>query len=199
MLSAGQVKPSFAATLIERKSGQLSTTEAAWLAGNLFAAGAETTAVALIVFILAMRLYPNVMKRAQAEIDAIVGRDRLSTFEDRDHLPYIRAIVKEVLRWRPGVPLGVPRRAMKDDFYEGYFIPEGSLVMANIWAMNHDPAMFSDHDEFRPERFLDETGTVDVVPADTRNQGHFSLGFGRRLDVLLAHFRPRNLPWAQSG
>jgi cytochrome P450 len=60
-----------------------------------------------------MRLYPNVMKRAQAEIDAVVGRDRLPTFEDRENLPYIRAMVKEVLRWRPVGPLGLPRRAMK--------------------------------------------------------------------------------------
>lgn len=91
------------------------------------------TAAALSVFILAMRLYPNVMKRAQAEIDDVVGRDRLPTFADRENLPYIRAIVKEVLRWRPVGPLGLPRRTSQDDVYEGYFIPKGSLVIANAW------------------------------------------------------------------
>lgn len=80
-----------------------------------------------------MRLYPNVMKRAQAEIDDVVGRDRLPTFADRENLPYIRAIVKEVLRWRPVGPLGLPRRTSQDDVYEGYFIPKGSLVIANAW------------------------------------------------------------------
>ncbi|KAF5342840.1 hypothetical protein D9758_013372 [Tetrapyrgos nigripes] len=184
-VNAGQAKATFAAGLLERRSSQLSTLEASWLAGAMFLAGSQTTAGALTVFMLAMRLYPNVMKKAQAEIDAVVGRDRLPTFEDRDHLPYIQAIVQEVLRWRPLVPLGVPRRVMKDDFYEGYFIPKGSLVLGNIWALNHDPTIFPDHDEFRPERFLDETGTVHVVPADTRNQGHVSFGFGRRICVGL--------------
>ena len=55
---------------------------------------------------LAMVLYPDVMKRAQAEIDAVVGRDRMPTFADEPHLPYVRAMVKEVLRWRPVGPLG---------------------------------------------------------------------------------------------
>lgn len=70
-------------------------------------AGAETTAAALAVFMLAMTLYPDVMRKAQAELDAVVGRDRMPTYADRPHLPYIRAIVKEVLRWRPVGPLGV--------------------------------------------------------------------------------------------
>ncbi|KAF5342805.1 hypothetical protein D9758_013368 [Tetrapyrgos nigripes] len=183
-VNAGQAKATFVAGLLERISSQLSTVEAGWLAGTMVLAGSETTASVLSVFMLAMRLYPNVMKKAQAEIDAVVGRDRLPTFEDRDHLPYIQAIVKEVLRWRPVAPL-VPRRVMKDDFYEGHFIPKGSLVVANIWAMNHDPTIFPDHDEFRPERFLDETGAVHAIPADTRNLGHVSFGFGRRICVGL--------------
>lgn len=93
---------------------------------------------------------------------------------------------------------------MQDDVYEGYFIPKGmsyiyrahellvlityllgTLVIANVWAMNRDPTLFPDFDEFRPERFLDETGTVDVVPADTHNQGHVTFGFGRRCDFFV--------------
>lgn len=58
---------------------------------------------------LAMVLYPDVMRKAQAQVDAVVGRDRLPTFGDREQLPYIEAIVKEVHRWRPVGPLGVPR------------------------------------------------------------------------------------------
>ena len=58
-------------------------------------------------FVLAMLLYPDVMRKAQAELDAVVGRDRLPTFEDRKNLHYIRAMVKEVLRWRPVGPLGM--------------------------------------------------------------------------------------------
>lgn len=57
-------------------------------------------------FVLAMLLFPEAKRKAQAELDAVVGRDRLPTFEDRKNLPYIRAMVKEVLRWRPVGPLG---------------------------------------------------------------------------------------------
>lgn len=66
------------------------------------------TASALSVFLLAMVLYPDVMRRAQAEIDEVVGRGRFPNFGDYDQLPYISAMVKEVLRWRPVAPLGKP-------------------------------------------------------------------------------------------
>ena len=59
-----------------------------------------------MVFVLAMVLYPDVQKRAQAEMDSVVGRDRLPTFEDRESLPYLEAVLRELLRWQPIVPLG---------------------------------------------------------------------------------------------
>ena len=68
----------------------------------------QTSATFLNV-ILAMVLYPEVMRKAQAQIDAVVGRDRIPTFEDQKNLPYVEAMVKEVLRWRPVGPLAVPR------------------------------------------------------------------------------------------
>jgi cytochrome P450 len=128
---------------------------------------------------LAMVHYPEVQKKAQAEIDEVVGRDRMPTFEDRQNLPYLRAMVREVLRWRPPGPLGVPHKSSADDWYEGYFIPKGSVVITNVWAMNRDPAVFPDFDEFRPERFLDES----AIPKDTHGQGHVTFGAGRRICV----------------
>jgi cytochrome P450 len=73
---------------------------------RLFDDPTSQTAAALAVFMLAMALYPDVMHKAQAEIDTVVSRHRMPTFADRPHLPYVRAIVKEVLRWRPVGPLG---------------------------------------------------------------------------------------------
>ena len=57
-------------------------------------------------FFLAMALYPEVQKKAQAEIDTVVGPHRLPDFEDRPSLPYINAIVKESMRWHLVAPLG---------------------------------------------------------------------------------------------
>ncbi|KAK7446329.1 hypothetical protein VKT23_014535 [Stygiomarasmius scandens] len=161
----------------------LTSKETAWLAGTLLGAGSETTAASLSVFVLAMCLYPDVMRKAQTQIDQVIGRDRLPTFADFDNLHYIRAIVKEVLRWRPIAPIAFPRSTNKDDWYSGYFIPKGTLVLVNVWAMNRDPEIFPDFEEFRPERFLDESETVDVAPPNTLSLGHVSYGFGKRICV----------------
>jgi cytochrome P450 len=77
---------------------------------------------------MAMALHPAVQKRIQDEIDRVVGTDRLPTFEDRPSLPLVDAVVRETLRWRPVVPLGVPHSANKDDVYKGYFIPKGRHI-----------------------------------------------------------------------
>ena len=68
---------------------------------------------------LAMIPFPKVQCRAQAEIDAVVGRHRLPTFADTPHLPYVRAIIREVLRWRPTIPFSIPHAATNEDWYEG--------------------------------------------------------------------------------
>lgn len=70
---------------------------------------------------------PDVQKKAQQEIDRVVGRNRLPTYNDWEFLPYTEAIMREVLRWRPVLPLGVPHRVTVDDIYKGYFIPKGGL------------------------------------------------------------------------
>lgn len=72
-----------------------------------------------------MAVNQDIQKKAQAEIDRVVGRQRLPGFEDRNSLPYIEAIYREILRWKPPVPLGVPHATTEGDVYEGYFIPKG--------------------------------------------------------------------------
>ena len=79
-----------------------------------------------------MALYPEVQKRAQADID-LLASSRLPTLDDFNSLPYIRAIIKEVVRWGPVVPLGLPHAVLKDDVYENYFIPKGTTIHLNVW------------------------------------------------------------------
>ena len=80
-----------------------------------------------------MTLYPEVQKKAQEELDAVVGPYRLPGFEDRGALVYINAIVKEAMRWHVVLPLSVPHRTIEDDVIDGYFIPAGSMILANTW------------------------------------------------------------------
>jgi len=151
---------------------------------HLSGAGSETTSTTLMWWTLAMVIFPQVQRRAQAELDAVVGRTRLPTFADAPRLPYVRAVIKEVLRWRPGLPLGVSHKATEGDWYEGMFVPKGATCVANIWQCNHDRAVFGDDaDEFKPERHLDDEGGLRPGPIETNQEGHSSFGFGRRICV----------------
>ncbi|KAF7348418.1 Cytochrome P450 [Mycena sanguinolenta] len=130
--------------------------------GIAYLAAAETTSVALVLFIMAMALNPEVVKKAQNEIDTVVGIGFLPGFEHRSALPYCEAVVREVFRWRPIVPLAFAHVTSEDDIYEGYFIPKGTTVLPNVWAMVHDESRYPDPDKFSPERFLNADGQLNA-------------------------------------
>jgi len=182
-VAGGDERPSLASTLAKnRDKYSLNFKESAWLTGALYAAGSDTTATALSWFLLAMIVFPDVQKKAQAELDEIVGRGQLPTFADYDNLPYIRALVKETMRWRPAGPVGVPHRVIEDDTYEGYHIPEGAICIPNVWAMNNDPDIYgADVNEFNPSRYLDSEGKIKPAIVDTKEESHVTYGFGRRI------------------
>ncbi|PFH47243.1 hypothetical protein AMATHDRAFT_87834 [Amanita thiersii Skay4041] len=139
---------------------------------------ARNTGSAMEIFFLAIALFPEVQKRAQAELDNVVGRDRLPSFDDLRSLHYINALARETMRWLLVVPLGVSHMASEDDEYDGYRIPKGTVVLGNAWAILHDPEMFPNPHKFKPERFLKDgkfnlNGVLD--PHDV------AFGFGRRI------------------
>ncbi|KAG2070293.1 cytochrome P450 [Suillus decipiens] len=106
-----------------------------WSALSLYAGGSDTSVSTIYSLFLAMTLFPDVQKKAQAEIDAVVGPDRLPSFADRDSLPYTEALVKEAMRWNVVTHVGSPHCVAEDDIHDGYYIPKGSLVFANIWLV----------------------------------------------------------------
>ncbi|KAG6860123.1 hypothetical protein C0995_015475 [Termitomyces sp. Mi166 len=134
---------------------------------------------ALRSFILACVSHPEWIVIAQKEVDNVVGPDRLPSFKDRAFLPYIEAVVQETLRWCPALRAGVPHLSNEDDTIEyngqDYFIPKGSLIYAVTWAIEHDQSKFKDHDQFKPERFLDSQGKLKP------NYETSAFGFGRRV------------------
>ncbi|KAI0064828.1 CyP450 monooxygenase [Artomyces pyxidatus] len=144
--------------------------------GSLYGAGSDTTVSAICTLLLALILYPDVQRRAQAELDAVTGGKRLPNYEDRASLPYIEAVCKEVLRWRTVAPAGIPHLNTEDDIYEGHFIPKGAMIISNIWAILRDPSIYPDPDEFKPERYLNASGQSrdDLTPTA-------AFGFGKRI------------------
>ncbi|KAL4948852.1 cytochrome P450 [Aspergillus filifer] len=125
-----------------------------WTGVTLYGAATDTTALTLTAFTAAMILFPDVQKRAQEEIDRVVGNTRLPDFDDRDNLPYINAMVKEALRWWPVAPIGFPHTATEDIEYNGMLIPNGSLLIPAVWHFMHDPEIYADPQRFDPDRFL---------------------------------------------
>ncbi|KAF7348416.1 hypothetical protein MSAN_01795800 [Mycena sanguinolenta] len=174
----GSGRPSVLRELLERNDAHGGSREQEEVmkdvTGVAYAAAVDTTATTLIVFIMVMALHPEVAKKAQNELDAVVGLGFLPEFEHRSALPYCEAVFREIFRWRPILPFAVPHATSDDDIYEGYFIPKGTMVLPNVWAMVHDEAMYPNPDKFHPERFLNADGQLN---GDDQILG---FGFGRR-------------------
>ncbi|EMD32760.1 hypothetical protein CERSUDRAFT_118484 [Gelatoporia subvermispora B] len=181
-LTAGTATASFTSALIETASnGNFLNAEEEedikGAAGVLFAAGTDTTVSVLATFMLAMVLHPEVYQRAQQEIDEATGGLRLPDFDDRQHLPYLECVLKELLRWHCPVPLGIPHLASSSDEYGGKYIPQGSMIIPNIWAMTQRPDEYPDPSVFRPERFMKQDGHV----PESIDPANMVFGFGRRV------------------
>lgn len=173
----GDEHASLSALFVENEGRfNLDEKQTAWLTGTL-ATASETISGTMSWFFLEMAMHPDIQARAQKELDDVVGQDRLPSFADYQHLPYIQAIVKEVLRCHPVGPLGMQHRLIEDDIYEGYLIPKGTICVANLWAMNREPELYGpDASEFKPERHM-----LNDPPEYSKQEGHVSFGFGRRI------------------
>ncbi|KAH7890614.1 cytochrome P450 [Phlebopus sp. FC_14] len=177
----GKTKKSWVADAMIDENGCMLSGEASdtlmITAGTLYAAGIDTTVASLRTFFLMMARSPAAQQRAQAEIDEVIGAGRLPGLADRDSLPYVDCLIKEVLRLSAVVPL-MPHSLDDDDFYEGFLIPKGTWVMVNAWQIFHDPSLYSDPYDFKPERFFTDAETDPEV---------LCFGMGRRTCVGL-HF-----------
>ncbi|RDB28846.1 O-methylsterigmatocystin oxidoreductase [Hypsizygus marmoreus] len=175
-VARGVAVPSFTSNLIEKNPNATKEEEDIykWASTAFYSGGADTTVSAIHSFFLAMVLYPEVQKKAREEVDRVVGSNRLPGFKDREALPYIEAVVKEVLRWNPVAPLALPHKATQDDVYEGYHIPAGTILFGNTWGIFKNPDIYASPDDFIPERFLDKVANV----PDPRS---FAFGYGRRI------------------
>jgi len=171
-----------------KDSYNISDDQAAYAIGTLFEAGAGTTASAMMSFMLAMTLHPSEFAKLQHEVDSVVGNGRIPSFSDMPNLPRVRAIAKEVLRWRPVTAGGLPHMLTKDDVYKmddsrSVFLSAGSNVHPVQWTIHREPKRYPDPDSFRPERWLEKEWPTYREPlTHYPNLQNFSaFGFGRRI------------------
>ncbi|THU86325.1 cytochrome P450 [Dendrothele bispora CBS 962.96] len=140
-----------------------------------YLAATDTTVSLLLSTVLSLLHNPGVQARAQKELDMVTGTSRLPDFDDRENLPYIEAIFLEGVRIHQVLPLVVPHHSIEDDVYEGYFIPKGTTVVGNSWAILHDEVAYPDPFKFNPERFMKKEGE-ELPPSPLL----FAFGYGRR-------------------
>lgn len=196
-----------AAELLRARQFQLDRKDVAYLAAGIFEAGTETTAMTINTFLLAAACYPEMTKRAQAEIEDYMsskdqGEEMVPTFADLLQLPYLGAVVKEALRMTPTGSSGVGHTSTKlepqflDLDCEGVrgteklAIPPGAAVLANIYGLHHDHARYPDPWLFDPGRWMKPTdsdqalspdsGWTQCSPLDYRH-ANFAFGLGRRI------------------
>ena len=145
-------------------------------------AGSETTSSSLNSCIKYLAANPAVQERADKEITAVVGDIRSPTFEDEQDLPYIRAMVKEILRLRPTTNIGTPHYTTADVVYKDVHIPKGTVVTVNQYAIQHD-SRYEDPYSFRPERYLGHPLKAGAYTAssDPYARDHYAFGAGRRV------------------
>jgi Cytochrome P450 len=137
-------------------------------------AGSDTTRGTLNVVLAAAVAQPDWVTRALKELDSVCGNaHRLPTFADMPQLPYIQAVAKEALRWRPLVDVGVNHMCTEDFEFEQYYFPRGTLFTWNAWAISQNPMEYEDPERFWPERYLDEY-VGDIL------HGIWGFGAGRR-------------------
>lgn len=146
-LSAGTAIPSLTSSLLnEQDTAPEKEDMIKWAALTLYAAGMETSTSVSSGFFLAMALYPEVLRKAQEEVDSVIGHNRLPSILDRDQFPYVNAPLESYA--------GVSHKSWQDDTHNNYFIPKGTIILANVHHMLHNPSVYRDPNCFSLERFL---------------------------------------------
>lgn len=125
---------------------------------DIFGASQDTLSTALQWLLILFTRYPEVQARVQAELDQVVGRDRLPCLDDQPNLPYVMAFLYEAMRFSSFVPITIPHATTVNTSVLGYHIPKDTVVFVNQWSVNHDPVKWPNPEDFDPARFLDKDG-----------------------------------------
>lgn len=172
----GTARPCFALDILEgaaKKEFSIDEEEKLMTFGTLLEAGGDTSRTAVTQLVAAAAIYPEWVKTARSHLDKVCGAnaERLPSLSDREKLPYIMAVVKEALRWRPFIQTGVPHMLEKDDEYMGYKFPAGTQFTWNAYAIALNDEEYPNAKVFKPERFLNED-------LNSPLKGHWAFGAG---------------------
>jgi cytochrome P450 len=148
---------------------------------DMFSGGTDTSSLVLEFAMAELMRNPQQMAKLQGEVRRHTpeGQETVEE-EDLSNMPYLRALVKETLRLHPPAPLLVPHLSMADCVIDGYYVPAGTRVIVNTWALGRDPASWEKPEEFMPERFLDD-GSAAGLDFKGNHFQFLPFGAGRRI------------------
>ncbi|KAI9654520.1 MAG: hypothetical protein M1821_006610 [Bathelium mastoideum] len=185
-LASGNAPHCYAREILESKESWyaqgLTEEDLAWVSSGLVEAGFETTAATLNSLVLRLATDLRIQDEAQKELMRVVGPDRLPTFADMRHLPYVRACVKEMLRMNPILAPGIRHYADEDVTFKDHIIPKGTVLLANTAFLHYDPERFDKPLKFMPERYLNHSlySAEYAAMSDPYKRDHFTFSTGRR-------------------
>ncbi|XP_053577730.1 cytochrome P450 2F3 [Bombina bombina] len=142
---------------------------------NLFFAGIATVGTTLRYSFLIFLKYPEVEEKIHQELDDVIGRERSPCMDDKDKMPYTKAVLYEILRFANIVPMGIPHAVTRNIRFRGYDLPEGLNIIPLIVSSHNDPTEFKNPNSFDPTHFLDEQGNF------KKNESFMAFSAGKRL------------------
>ncbi|RKP15077.1 cytochrome P450 [Piptocephalis cylindrospora] len=185
------------------RKGDLTREHALILLAETFAAGLDTSSASFTWLSLLLVTHMDVQKKAQEEVDRIVGRDRMPTHDDLPNLPYLRCILLESMRFRGPAQFSLPRATAEDTVYRGVTIRKGTWIMPSLYAANRVFSHLEDQDVFRPERWESNPKTLtEEVSGKQSTRVNWNFGAGRRvcpglyLSDLSLSLAVANLVWS---
>lgn len=148
--------------------------------------GTETTSNTTEWAMAEMLQKPEILRKAQQELDEVVGKNNIVEETHISKLPYLAQVIKEVLRLHPALPLLVPHCPSSSSTIGGYAVPKGSRVFVNVWAIQRDPSIWKDPSEFWPERFSEGSTAANRWDFSGNDFDYFPFGSGRRICAGIA-------------
>ncbi|CEP14774.1 hypothetical protein [Parasitella parasitica] len=150
---------------------------------DLIAAGTDTISVTMSWNYAILCRYPDLQKKIAAEIDEFIkNHGRVPNFDEREQIPLCVSVMKECMRYRPTSPFGVSHTTDKEIVVDGYLIPKGATLIANMGTMHSNAKRYVKPDEFLPERFMDNLKTMQAsANGQIETRDHYNFGFGRRI------------------
>ncbi|PCH43872.1 cytochrome P450 [Wolfiporia cocos MD-104 SS10] len=169
--------------LKSQEEEELSWTDICMLATAFATGGSHSTSGTIQWFLAFMPSHPEIQAKAHEELDCMVGRDRLPTLNDEMRLPYVRAIIKEVLRCRAPFWMATPHCSDNDFVYKGMYIPVNTVMILNCYSLHHNEERYPEPFTFNPDRFADDnlSSTESSKLSNAMERDHWAFGAGRRI------------------